>query len=229
MKFRSLLFSMLAIAAAIFMHDVLMPAINTAVDLVSHNTSGVAVLASVVSLTGLRNISEQIPNPPGVRRLFAILVADLQHDVVDWPRYSDIDQADHTLTTPIPVQAGKTLSIITPADNSCELVTENQGDRYYMAFKQGLVFDIAGNEPGQVVEANKFLNAGAIFIIELPNDKMRVVGTKLNPIVLKVKGQTGKKGGDKNGMTFSGDNDSYMFQPPFYPATEALPLPADEA
>ncbi|MGV3560757.1 hypothetical protein [Larkinella arboricola] len=184
--------------------------------------SAQVVVAATVSLVGLKNLSDQVPNPPGGRRLFAVLVEDLADTVIDWPRLADITESE--VTVAIPVKAGKILSVIKPAENSLDATFENQGDRNYMAYKHGISFDIAGLSQAQLTEAAKFMNAGCIFIVEEHDDTMKVYGTKLNPITLKQKGQLGKKGGDKKGMSFSGDNDSFMFAPPIYPESLALPL-----
>jgi hypothetical protein len=214
----------LALLAVVFMAEIVVPAAEAATHLLTHAEPGQVILGTTVSLAGLKNIADQTPNPAGGRRAFVVLAADLKDDVVDWPKTSDITGA--TLTTPIPLKVGKTMAIVTPADNSLDGTFENQGDRFYQSFKHGVMFDIAGLQAVQLTEAAKFVNAGIILIIEENDDTMKVYGTKLQPIVLKQKGQLGKKGGDKKGMSFSGDNDSYQFSPPIYPGSLALPLPA---
>lgn len=216
---------LLALIAAVVMAEVVAPAAEAATSFLSDPAlAGKFVLGATTSLAALRNIPDQAPNPAGVRRIFALLVADLLDEVVDWPRIEDITAGE--VTVAIPVKVGKTLAVITPADNSAEAMFENQGDRYYMSYKHGVAFDIAGNQPGQKAEAAKYVNAGCIFLVEQYDGQIDVHGTKLSPIVLKQKGQTGKKGGDKRGRTFSGDNDNYIFEPPVYKSTLALPLPA---
>ncbi len=180
------------------------------------------VTAAFVSFVGLGNIAEQLPNPPGVRRVGVIAVADLDPDTIDWPMLSEIS-ADMEVTTALPVAVGKTVVIIEPADNSCEITTESQGMRYYQSYKNGIVFDVAGWSKEQKKELKKFVNTGCIFFAETHDGMIQVVGSKLNPIVLAQKAATGKKGGDKRGYSFTGDNDSFMFEPPIYPATLTLP------
>ncbi|WP_080239062.1 hypothetical protein [Spirosoma rigui] len=214
----------LILLAAVLMVEFVQPAAEAATSYLfnSPDLAG-SVLLGVTSLTALKNIPDQAPNPAGVRRIFAILVADMDETVVDWPKLEDITAG--AVTVAIPLKAGKTLATIVPADNSAEGMFENQGDRYYQSYKHGISFDIAGNRPEQKTEAAKFVNAGCIFLVEQYDGQIDVHGTKLSPIVLKQKGQTGKKGGDKRGRTFSGDNDNYIFEPPVYPSTLALPLP----
>lgn len=186
------------------------------------------------SFTGLRNIDEQLANPAGIRRIGVIAVKDLLPTVIDWPKavgsVPDVDLLTMEITTALPVQAGKTVAVITPADNSAFYNFENQGDRYYGSYKYGIGFDIAGLTKAQSIELRKFLNTGAIFFVESHDGDMRVVGSKLSPIVLKSKGDSGKKGGDKRGYALTGDNDSFVIEPPFYPDSLALPgMLAEEA
>ncbi len=215
--FKNLLFFTLALLAGVLVAEA-QPLLGPVSNL---DALGVMV-GAFTSLAGLKNIPEQTPNPAGGRRVYAILTADLADNVVDWPRVADITASEVTLA--IPVKAGKVLAIIQPADNSLDAQYENQGDRYYQSFKHSLMFDIAALTKEQITAASRFVNAGAIFLVEEHDDTIKVYGTKLNPIILKQKGQLGKKGGDKNGMSFSGDNDSFMFAPPVYKSTLALPL-----
>ncbi|MCE6987491.1 hypothetical protein [Dyadobacter sp. CY323] len=183
--------------------------------------------AVILSFAGLRNIEEQMANPAGIRRIGVIAVADLDPAVIDWPKAvgvaPDVDKLTMLVTTALPVSVGKTVSVIIPADNSAAYSFENQGDRYYQSYKHALSFDIAGLTKAQSVELRKFLNTGAIFFVESNDGDIRVIGSKLSPIVLKSKGDSGKKGGDKRGYALSGDNDNFVIEPPFYPDTLALP------
>ncbi|UHG93316.1 hypothetical protein [Spirosoma oryzicola] len=212
---------MLAIVAAVLMADFVVPAAEAATHLLTHADPG-SVVMGLTSLAALKNIDDQTPNPAGGRRAFVVLAADLKDDVIDWPKKGNITASE--LTVAIPLKVGKSMAIITPADNTLDATFESQGDRFYQSFKHSIMFDIAGNGKAQLVEAEKYVNAGVIFIVEENDDTMKVYGTKLQPIVLKQKGQLGKKGGDKKGISFSGDNDSYTFAPPIYPSTLALPL-----
>lgn len=189
-------------------------------------------LAVFASFAGFRNIPEQTANPAGIRRFGIIPVADLEDSPIDWPRAAGasphVDVATMEVTVAVPLKAGKTVSIITPADNSANLAFEIQGDRFYQSYKHSIAFDIAGLTKLQSVEFHKLLNTGVILFAEYFDGDIRVVGSKLSPLILKSKGDTGKKGGDKRGYAVSGDNDSYMVEPPFYPATLALPGMVDE-
>ncbi|WP_157488076.1 hypothetical protein [Dyadobacter crusticola] len=184
-------------------------------------------LAVIASFVGFKNIEEQTANPAGIRRFGIVPVADLDDSTIDWPRGSGlsphINVATMEVTMAVPLKAGKTVAIITPADNSANLNFEIQGDRFYQAYKHGVAFDIAGQSKAQSVEFRKLLNTGVILFAEYFDGDIRVVGSKLSPIILKSKGDSGKKGGDKRGYAVSGDNDSYVTEPPFYPATLALP------
>ena len=184
-------------------------------------------LAVFASFVGFKNIEEQTANPPGIRRIGIVAVKDLDDSTIDWPRaaganpHVDVDTME--VTVAVPLKAGKTIAVITPADNSANLNFEIQGDRFYQSYKHGIAFDIAGLIKAQSVEFRKLLNTGVILFPEYFDGEIRVVGSKLSPIVLKSKGDTGKKGGDKRGYAVSGDNDSYVTEPPFYPSTLALP------
>ncbi|WP_342086095.1 hypothetical protein [Dyadobacter sp. OTU695] len=184
-------------------------------------------LAVFASFAGLRNIDEQKANPAGIRRIGVIAVKDLLDTVIDWPTAvgadPDVDMTTMEITTALPVAAGKSVAVITPADNSAFMSFENQGDRYYQSYKHSMGFDIAGLTKVQSVELRKYLNTGAIFFTEYNDGEIRVVGSKLSPIVLKSKGDSGKKGGDKRGYALTGDNDNFVIEPPFYPDTLALP------
>jgi hypothetical protein len=184
-------------------------------------------LAVFASFAGLRNIDEQKANPSGIRRVGAIAVKDLLDTVIDWPtavgENPDVDVETMEITTALPVKPDKSVAVITPADNSAFMSFENQGDRYYQSYKHSMGFDIAGLIKAQSVELRKYINTGAIFFTEFNDGEIRVVGSKLSPIVLKSKGDSGKKGGDKRGYALTGDNDNYVIEPPFYPSTLALP------
>lgn len=184
-------------------------------------------LAVVASFVGFKNIEEQVANPAGIRRIGIVAVADLDDSVIDWPRASGanphVDKLTMEVTLPIPLKPGKTIAIITPADNSAALDFEIQGDRFYQSYKYAVKFDSAGQSRTQSIEFRKLLNTGVILFPEYFDGDIRVVGSKLAPIVLKSKGASGQKGGDKRGYAVSGDNDSYVTEPPFYPETMALP------
>lgn len=192
-------------------------------------------LAVFVSFVGFKNIEEQLANPAGIRRIGIVAVKDLDDTTIDWPRAAGanphVDVATMEVTVAVPLKAGKTIAVITPADNSANMAFEIQGDRFYQSYKHSVAFDIAGLTKAQSVEFRKLVNTGVILFVEYFDGDIRVVGSKLSPIILKSKGDTGKKGGDKRGYAVSGDNDSYVIEPPFYPATLALPgmLDAPEA
>ena len=186
-----------------------------------------AVAPVFASFSNLRNIPEQIANPAGIRRVGVVAVRDLAPNIIDWPRVvgtvTDVNLTTMEVTNVIPLAQGKTIAVIEPADNSAFADFENQGDRYYQSYKIAMGFDIAGLTKEQSVEMRKYLNTGCIFFVEYHDGEVRVYGSKLAPIVLKSKGSSGKKGGDKRGYSMTGDNDSLMTEPPFYPATLALP------
>lgn len=194
-----------------------------------HGVAGVVMAMPPVfaSFTNLRNIDEQLANPAGIRRIGVIAAKDLLDTKIDWPTSlgatPDVDVATMEVTTAVPVAVGKTIAVITPADNSAFMSFENQGDRYYQSYKHSMGFDIAGLTKVQSVELRKYINTGAIFFVEYNDGDIRVVGSKLSPIVLKAKGDTGKKGGDKRGYVLTGDNDNFVTEPPFYKSTLALP------
>jgi hypothetical protein len=189
--------------------------------------SGDVMLGVFASFAGLRNISEQKANPAGIRRIGVVGVADLDTAKIDWPSSlgatPDFTKETMEITVACPLQVGKTVAVIEPADNSAGMDFENQGDRYYQSFKHSVMFDIAGLSKAQSIELAKYVNTGAIFFFEMMDGEIRVIGSKLSPIVLKQKGTSGKKGGDKRGYTLSGDNDNYLTEPPYYPTTLALP------
>jgi hypothetical protein len=184
-------------------------------------------LAVFASFANLRNIDEQTANPPGIRRIGVLAVKDMATNVIDWPtavgQTPDVSVTTMEITTPCPLLVGKTVAVIEQADNSAFLSFESQGDRFYQSYKHSLGFDLAGLTKAQSVELHKYVNTGCIFFLEYHDGAIRVVGSKLAPIVLKQKGDTGKKGGDKRGYVLSGDNDSYVIEPPFYPTNLALP------
>lgn len=207
----------------------LLPEVQNLLGMEPESLVGVLVAAPPVfaSFTNLKNIDEQLANPAGIRRIGVIAVKDLLETKIDWPTSlgatPDVDVLTMEVTTAVPVAVGKTVAVITPADNSAFMNFENQGDRYYQSYKHGMGFDIAGLTKTQSMELRKFVNTGAIFFVETNDGDIRVVGTKLSPIVLKAKGDTGKKGGDKRGYVLTGDNDNMITEPPFYKSTLALP------
>jgi hypothetical protein len=147
--------------------------------------------------------------------------------VIDWPTAvgedPDIDQETMAVTTAVPLKVGKTIAVMTPADNSAFADFENQGDRYYQSYKHVMGLELAGQTQVQSIEMRKHVNTGGIYFTETNDGVIRVYGSKLSPIVLKSKGASGKKGGDKRGYTLTGDSDNFMTEPPFYPSTLALP------
>lgn len=193
----------------------------------SDHTGPTMAFAAFASFVNLRNIPEQMANPAGIRRIGVIAVKDLLDTVIDWPvavgLTPDVNVATMAITTVCPVAEGKTIAVITPADNSASMDFESQGDRFYQSYKHMIALDLAGQTKEQSIELHKYVNTGAIFFLEYNDGDIRVVGSKLSPIVLKQKGSSGKKGGDKRGYTLSGDNDNFVIEPPFYPSTLALP------
>lgn len=189
--------------------------------------SGDVLLGVFASFAGLRNISEQKANPAGVRRIGVVGVSDLLPTKIDWPSSlgdtPDFTTATMEISTACPLVEGKTIAVIEAADNSAGFTFENQGDRYYQSYKHAIMFDIAGLSKEQSIELAKYVNTGAIFFFEMMDGGIRVFGTKLSPMVLKQKGDSGKKGGDKRGYSHSADNDNYLTEPPYYPTSLALP------
>lgn len=207
----------------------LIPEVQHLLGMDPENLTGVLVAAPPVfaSFANLRNIPEQMANPAGIRRIGVVAVKDLLDTVIDWPTAvgptPDVDVATMEITTACPLAVGKTIAVITPADNSAFADFENQGDRYYQSYKHAMGFEIAGLTKEQSIEMHKHVNTGAIFFTESNDGDIRVFGSKLSPIVLKSKGASGKKGGDKRGYTLTGDSDNFVIEPPFYPSTLALP------
>jgi len=214
-------FLFVAVVAIVAAHLVPLFSDGDAVDMVF------AIGPAFASFTNLRNIAEQTSNAPGIRRIGVIAVRDLLPTVIDWPKAVgptlDVNLETMEITTALPVAVGKTVAVIEPADNSAFADFENQGERYYQSYKHMMGFDIAGLTKAQAVEMRKYINTGCIFFVESHDGEIRVYGSKLAPIVLKSKGSSGKKGGDKRGYSNTGDNDSFVIEPPFYPATLALP------
>lgn len=214
----------LFVAAAAILAVHVIPEVQHLVGLA--DPAGIA-LATFASFVEFKNIDEQVANPAGIRRFGIVAVKDLDSSTIDWPRASGanphVDETKMEVTLAIPLQANKTIAVITPADNSANLNFESQGERYYQSYKYSVAFDIAGLTKAQAVEFRKLLNTGVIIFAEYFDGEIRVVGSKLAPMMLTSKGDTGKKGGDKKGYAVSGTNDSYVIEPPFYPATLALP------
>ena len=215
-------FLLVALAAVVAYH------VGDILDL--HAAAGGVLLAAApvfASFANLKNIDEQLANPAGIRRIGVIATKDLLDTKIDWPSplgaTPDVDVVTMEVTVAVPVAVGKTIAVITPADNSAFMSFENQGDRFYQSYKHSMGFDIAGLTKTQAAELRKFINTGAIFFVETNDGDIRVIGSKLSPIVLKAKGDTGKKGGDKRGYTLTGDNDNFTIEPPFYKSTLALP------
>lgn len=136
--------------------------------------------------------------PVGIRRLGVVAVADLADGLVDFP------VADDSLTVEeIPLKRKKAIATIECVQDTAHYQYEKISGRLYEDYLHQVEFELAGLTRLQSIELSKYHNTGVLIIAELHSGEVLIIGTKLAPIVLTIKGTTGKKGGDKRGYTIA--------------------------
>jgi len=85
------------------------------------------------------------------------------------------------------------------------------GEIGFMNFTHAIEFDFAGFSKESIAELLKDVNAGAVYIVELIDGQLAVLGTANRGLVLGAAGRSGKLGSDKRGKTLKAENNGYRW------------------
>jgi hypothetical protein len=162
----------------------------------------------VLSLGAVDGQCFQQANPGGGRNLFAILAKDI---VGNYPMLSQIS-ADGTELTSLPtLVATKKWSQYLVPDGTLDYKVDDSGDPSFQSYKHMIEFMMAGKSKALRAEMQKYINAGALFLIEDKDGEYILIGSTDDPIFLKKSFALGKKGNDKRGYTLKGEVDGLTF------------------
>jgi hypothetical protein len=176
---------------------------------------GGVAMAVAVNFANLDGTSHQVGNPGGTRQLLVVL-ANMVTGI--WPKRADITAGEIT-TVPTLINTEKFAKYECP-DGTIEVSSEKQGDPGFQSYKHAIEFMLAGFSKSIQGELDKYMNAGAIFVVEMNDGTYLVVGSSDNPIFVKQAFKGGKKGNDKRGFTVKGEQDGYVW--------DVLPLATDQ-
>lgn len=163
-------------------------------------------MVGLVSLANLDADSEGEANPGGTRKLLIIHAKDV---VGVWPKKSDIVNGE-IINPPVLIDGAGFAEYNFP-DSTFDLMDAQEGDPGFQSFKHSAGFMFAGYSKKVVAEVLKHLNAGSIIIGQLNDDVFAVAGSSDNAIYVKSSFSSGKKGSDKRGYTFKGEQDGFMW------------------
>lgn len=155
-----------------------------------------------VNFASLAADSHQEGNPGGVGTLAVVLAKSF---TAKWPTKADIVNGEITVAPRIPETT--TIAVYEFPDGKVEASSEKQGDPGFQSFKHNIEFMFASFSKQHQAELSKFLNAGAVFFVEMGDGQFSVVGSSKNPVFVKQSFKTGKKGSDPRGFTMKGDAD----------------------
>ncbi|MGL4630294.1 MAG: hypothetical protein ACRCVT_03735 [Leadbetterella sp.] len=163
---------------------------------------------AVLSFAALDGQCFQQANPGGGRNLFAILAKDI---VGNYPLDSHIS-ADGTELTALPtLVATKKWSQYAFPDGTLDYKVDDGGDPSFQSYKHMIEFMLAGKSKAVRAEMAKYINAGALFLVEDKDGDYILIGSTDDPIFLKKSFALGKKGNDKRGYTLKGEVDGVTF------------------
>jgi hypothetical protein len=198
------LFSVL-LALAVFAVAVVLP--NEILAHVAPSVGGGGlVLGAVLNFAALDATSHQIGNPGGTRTLLAILAKSI---IGVWPKKADIVGGE-IVNSPATLNNAKFAKYDCP-DGTVEIMSEKQGDPGFQSYKHAIEFMFSGYSKEIQVELSKYMNAGAVFVLEQNDGSYCVAGSSDNPIFVKQSFKGGKKGSDKRGFTMKGDQDGFIW------------------
>ncbi|CAM9905949.1 unnamed protein product [Chrysoparadoxa australica] len=146
----------------------------------------------------------QQPNPPGLRKIFACVNKDI---VGSWPNASILDAEEINVTEVPTMVVDKTFAQFVFPDGTAETMFDKEGDPSYQTDKHGIEFALAGSSDSVRAEVRKFLNAGAVFLVEEKDGSYSIVGSTDDPVYITHSFRSGKGGTDKKGYTLTGSVD----------------------
>lgn len=163
---------------------------------------------AIVSLAGVDGECFQQSNVPGVRTVLAVLKRDI---VGNYPIAADIDATKQELSALPTLVATKKWSKFMFPVGTADHKSDSAGDLGYQNYKHSVEFALAGKSGAVRVEMSKFVNAGALFLIEEKDGSYTLRGSTDDPISVQRSYASGKGGNDKKGYTAKGEADGIPF------------------
>lgn len=167
-----------------------------------------------INFASLSADSHQDGNPGGIYTLGVALAKSFS---APWPVKTDIVGGEITVAPRLTgvinddSQVFTRIALYDFPDGKVEVTSEKQGDPGFQSFKHAIEFMFASFSKAIQVELSKYLNAGAVFFVEMGDGQFGVVGSSKNPVYAKQSFKSGKKGGDPRGFTMKGDSDGNMW------------------
>lgn len=160
------------------------------------------------SLAGVDGECFQQSNVSGVRTVLVVLKKDV---VGNYPLDTQIDTTAQELTALPTLVATKKWSQFKFPQGTADHKCDSAGDLGYQSFKHSVEFSLAGKSQAVRAEMAKFLNAGALFLIEEKDGSYTLRGSTDDPIVVQRSYASGKGGNDKRGYVAKGEADGIPF------------------
>jgi hypothetical protein len=152
--------------------------------------------------------SHQVANVAGVSRMWKILAKSFTDN---YPTMSDIVAGEVVASPTVRLPA-----YFIPAEYVVPFRTIGFDDSLigeigFMNFTHAIEFDFAGFSKESIAELLKDVNAGAVYVVELIDGQLAVLGTANRGLVLGAAGRSGKLGSDKRGKTLKAENNGYRW------------------
>lgn len=172
----------------------------------------------MVNFASLRANSGQAANPGGLLK-FAKMSAHLF--TAEWPAPADVVGGEVTGLPSAKLPADQEWPVYDLPKDTAEFTFKNVGEKGgFVNYAHGVGFELANISKELVVEIQKDINNGAVYVGKARDGKWYVVGNSENPIHVMHEGGTGKKGSDKRGSVASGEEEGYMY--PMLPLAAAV-------
>jgi hypothetical protein len=161
-----------------------------------------------MDFSGFSADSHQENNPEGIVRLWKILSKSF---TAEYPVKADVATGEITVNPVSRLPAN-----FVPAEYVLPAKTiffndMLSGEIGYMSCEHVIEFESAGFSKEIFKELFNDINAGAVYVAELADSKLCVIGTSKKGLVISSAGQSGKTAGDKRGRKYKAQNAGYKW------------------
>ncbi|MGR3809581.1 hypothetical protein [Jiulongibacter sp. NS-SX5] len=172
----------------------------------------------MVNFASIRANSSQKANPGGLLKL-AKMSAHMF--TAEWPAEADVVDGEVTGLPSAKLPVDTEWPIYAVPKDTVDFRFSNVGQKDgYTNWSHALEYDMANLTKELVVEIQKDVNNGAVYIGKARDGQWYVIGNSDNPIFPMHSGGTGKLGSDKRGTVVTAEEEGYMF--PMLPLAPAV-------
>jgi hypothetical protein len=161
---------------------------------------------SNVNFASLVADGHQGGNPGGMLTLAVMLAKTFTGA---WPVMADITDEEIVVAPRLAIESA--WATYEFPDATSEVTSEKTGNPGFESYKHKIEYMFAGFSKTIQKELAKYLNAGAVFLVEMGDGQWVVVGSSKNPVYMKQSFKGGKKGSDPRGFTMKGEADGLMW------------------